>query len=186
MQNLRLLALLLAIVFVLPGWCDSGILLAQDFDFDDFDREFGGDNIPSDQELKAIFAVIIAVVVVAILIGLAIRIVIIMLLSSCLSRIPPEHREMEPGMVWLLLIPCFDIVWNFFVFIKIPKSFQKYFAAQSRTEFGDCGEQIGLWYCICVVACMVPILNYIAGPAALVLLIIFLVKVLGLKGQISE
>ncbi len=183
MRNLRLLAVLLAIVFVLPGWCDFGILSAQDFDFNgEFGNASGG---PSDKDVAAIMACAGIFFVVILLVGLAIKIVIIVLLSGCLSKIPPEHREMEPGMVWLLLIPCFDIVWNFFVFIKIPKSFQRYFAAQGRTEFGDCGEQIGLWYSICFVGCMVPYVNAVAGIALLVLLIIFLVKVLGLKGQIS-
>ncbi len=182
MRNLRLLAMLLAVALVLPGLCDSGILLAQDFDFE---NEFGGGPGASDEDVAAMVACMVAVFAVVMLIGLAIAIVIIVLLSGCLAKIPPEHREMEPGMVWLMLIPCFNLVWNFFVFIRIPKSFQRYFAAQGRTEFGDCGEQLGLWYCICVVASIIPILNYIAGPASLVLLIIYLIKVLGLKGQIS-
>ncbi len=50
---------------------------------------------------------------------------------------------------------------------------------------GDCGEQIGLYCAICVVASIVPFVNYIAGPASLILGIIYLVKVLTLKGQIT-
>jgi hypothetical protein len=49
---------------------------------------------------------------------------------------------------------------------------------------GDCGKGIGLWYAICAVCCIIPCLNYVAGPAALVLLIIYLVKVMDLKNQI--
>jgi hypothetical protein len=130
--------------------------------------------------------VMLVVTLVAMAIGLGIAIAICLFLSSCLKRVPPEHREMEPGMVWLLLIPCFSIVWNFFVYIKIPQSFQRYFNSIGRYDVGDCGQQLGLWYSILVVVCMVPFVNYIAGPAALIVWIIFLVKAAGLKGQIPE
>ena len=115
----------------------------------------------------------------------AILIVICALLHSALARVPPEHRTMEPGLVWLLLIPLFGIVWNFFVFLRIPESYKNYFTAQGRTDVGDCARGVGLWYAICGALLFVPCLNYLAVPAALVLLIIFLVKIFGLKSQIS-
>jgi hypothetical protein len=124
------------------------------------------------------------VIVVAILIGLGIAIAIILMLSSCLKRVPQQYRKMEPGMVWLLLIPLFNIVWNFFVYKAIAESFQAYFQAQNRTDVGDCGQSLGLAYCICVCACIIPIVNMLAGPASLVLLIICLVKFFGLKNMI--
>ena len=91
---------------------------------------------------------------------------------------------MEPGLVWLLMIPLVPLVWNFFVYLRLPESYQSYFASVGRTDVGDCGRGIGQWYAICFLACAVPCVNYVAGPAALVLLIIFLVKVMGLKNQI--
>jgi hypothetical protein len=179
MRNLiTSVAVFLAVVFALAGWCGPGTALAQ------MHQDFGG-GPPPEEAMAAILAIIVFVVLIALAISLAISIVICLLLSGCLSKLPPEHRVMEPGMVWLLLIPFFNIVWNFFVFIRISKSYQSYFAAQGKTQFGDCGEQIGLWYCICCVACMVPMVNYIAGPAGLVLLIVYLVKVLGLKGEVG-
>jgi len=120
------------------------------------------------------------------LVGLAIAVVIAYLIFSCYQRIPARHRQMEPWQVWLMLIPLFNLVWVFFVFPKLGKSYQSYFAEQGRTDVGDCGEKVGLWYAICVVLSCIPCVNYIAGPAALILLIIFLVKVLTLKGQIPE
>ncbi len=119
---------------------------------------------------------------------LAVYIVILYLLFSCYQRIPAQHRQMEPWQVWLLLIPFFNIVWNFFVFPRLAKSYQSYFAEQGRTDVGDCGEQIGLWYAILgaagLVAGFVPCLGPIVGLTSLILLIIFLVKALTLKGQI--
>jgi len=133
---------------------------------------------------EAVFAMVMIVMAIAFAIGLGVAIVICVLLSGCYSRIPAQFRLMEPGMVWLMLIPLFSMVWVFFVTARLSKSFQNYFNAHGRTDVGDCAQQIGLWYSICTAACLVPCVNYVAGPAALVLLIIYLVKVMGLKNQI--
>ncbi len=121
---------------------------------------------------------------VAIAISIAISIVIILIVQSFYKRIPAEHRKMEPGMVWLLLIPCFGTVWNFFVFLKLSDSFKSYFDSQGITDVGDCVRTLSLVYCIATVLCVIPCLNYIAAPAALVLLIVTLVKFNDLKNRI--
>lgn len=137
------------------------------------------------EQAMVVFAAIGAFILVALVIGLAINAVVCWLVSSSLARIPAEHRKMEPGQVWLLMIPCWGIVWNFFVFQRVPESFQSYFASIGRQDVGDCGKQIGLWYAICGVCSFVPLLNYIAGPAGLVLLILSLVKFHQLKSEIQ-
>jgi hypothetical protein len=137
---------------------------------------------------NAIFGLLFSatVIVVALVISYVILFVIIIIISAALKEVPSEYRVMEPGQVWLLLIPCFAVIWNFWVFQRVPQSFQKYFASQGRTDLGDCGGQLGLWYAICAVGSVVPCLNYIAAPAGLVLLIIFLVKIVELKKQIHS
>ena len=133
----------------------------------------------------ALIAGLIMFIVITLAISFAILIVICALLHSALARVPREHRTMEPGLVWLLLIPLFSLIWNFFVFLRIPESYKNYFTAQGRTDVGDCGRGVGLGYAICGALAIVPCVNYLAAPVAVVLLIIFLVKVFGLKGQIS-
>jgi hypothetical protein len=121
---------------------------------------------------------------------IAVVIFILYLLYSLLKAVPPEYRLMEPVMVWLLLIPCFNIVWNFFVYPNIAKSYQRYFNAYGRTDVGDCGAAIGLWYSVCAVLVSIPCLNYITGifcgPAMLVLMIVYLVRLWGLKKEIPS
>lgn len=155
-------------------------LLAQQMDF--------SQDMPSDAAMGGAIAALGIFLVFIVLAVLAIWLVILFLLFSCFKRIPAQHRQMEPWQVWLLLIPLFNIVWVFFVFPKLGKSYQGYFAEQGRTDVGDCGEKIGLWYAICVAANIVlswvPCLGGIIALASLVLLIMFLVKVLTLKGQI--
>ena len=131
----------------------------------------------------AIYGVAIAI---AFVVWLVITAAVCIMVSNLYKQIPEKHRAMSPGQVWLLLIPCFSIIWNFFVFPGLSKSFKAYFDSVGNTSVGDCNAKIALWYSICVACCIVPCLNYIAGPASLVLLIIFLVKSFDLKSKIKS
>lgn len=124
----------------------------------------------------------IALVGVAVLIMLAILLGICFVLSRSLAAVPAEHRKVEPGMVWLLLIPCFNVIWNFYVFLKIPDSFKSYFNSVGRTDVGDCGRNLGLWYSIATVLSFIPFV----GLISLVLLILSLVKFNELKNKITN
>lgn len=115
---------------------------------------------------------------------LAIGIVVCWLLYGAFERIPPRFRQMDSGLVWLLLIPCFSLVWNFFVFPKLARSFKAYFDSVGDATVGDCGEQLGLFYAIADACFLVPCLNHFAFVAALVLLIVYLIKVHELKQKI--
>ena len=123
---------------------------------------------------------------VSLVVSIGIWAVICYLLQQCFNRIPPQFRKQQPGMVWLLLIPCFSLIWVFFVFPPLSKSFKAYFDSIDRTDVGDCGESIGLGFSICCVASIIPLLVCLAGPVALVLLILYLVKVNNLKNQITD
>ena len=147
----------------------------------------------SDEEAAAIaIAAVLLFAGIFLAISLAITIVICILISSAQAKVPAEHQLIAPGYVWLLLIPLFNIIWNFWVFLKVPESFQAAFAAQGRTDVGDCGRGLGMWYAICAavstVGAFIPLVSCfsgLAGLASLVLLILFLVKIMGLKGQLA-
>ncbi len=143
---------------------------------------------------QGLLAAIVIGILIALVIQLAVLVVVSFLMYSCFERIPAQHRQMESWQAWLLVIPLFNLVWSFFAFPKLARSYQSYFSEQGRTDVGDCGEKIGLWFAIClpvgvfagVIPCIGTIAAMIAGPAALVLLVIFLVKALTLKGLIPE
>jgi hypothetical protein len=107
---------------------------------------------------------VFGVIAIAFLIIEAIWAGICYMLYITLKAVPPEHQKMPPGQIWLLLIPLFNLGWNFLVFQRIPESYQSFFYSRGRTDVGDGGKQIGLWYSICAVCGIVPCLNYIAGP----------------------
>lgn len=157
-----------------------------DFDTDEFDVDgFGAEELSTELS-PAEIAISLACYGGFLLILLSVWIAILLLFSKSLEALPEQHRLMSPGQVWLLLIPLFNIVWIFFVFTRIPKSFRSYFYAIGRTDVGDCGEQIGLWYCICAVCSIIPCIGIIPGIASFVLLILFVVKIVDLKKQVQS
>ena len=129
-----------------------------------------------EREQTAFFMIAGAVVFAVFVAQLVVSAVICYLISRWLGEVPREHRRMEPAMVWLLLIPCFNLFWNFVVFQKIPDSYKSYFDSVGRRDLGDCGRGIGLAFAITSAARIVPFVQYLAGIATVVLLILCLVK----------
>ena len=141
------------------------------------------------EEMAAMIAgtALVVGVVISVL-ALAFLIFSCWLLSGCYAAIPQQFRKMEPGMVWLLLIPCFNIVWLFFVLPRLAQSFKAYFDSIGRTDVGNCGETLG-WTCAGavvgqVVLSWVPVINLLAMLTTLILMIVYLVKAAGLKKQV--
>jgi hypothetical protein len=126
--------------------------------------------------------------IIGLTVGLAISILVCFLIYNAQAALPPQFQRIPAGQVWLLLIPLFNLVWNFFVFPRVSESYQTYFNSQGRTDVGDAGRGLGVGYSICAAITVIPCpcVGGIAGLAALVLLILFLVKIYGLKAQIGS
>ena len=141
----------------------------------------------NDDQSKIVLAVLLLLFCLFVFVVMvAIAVLICWLVYSCFKRIPPQFRLREPGLVWLLLIPFFNIVWVFFVYPTLATSYKNYFNSVGRTDVGDCGYGIALAYCICGCCSIIPYLGILTALAALVLLIIFLVKAWDLRSQILE
>jgi hypothetical protein len=153
----------------------SWVIFAQD--------DFGGGGGAEDAVAAG---VMIVVMIIAMVISLAIWGFILYTYYSALNSIPAQFRTMEPWQVFLLLIPCFNIIWLFFVVQKIPESFRNYFQAVGDHSRGDCGAGIGLWYAILTVVSAIPLVNYISLIPTLILLIMFIVKMWQLKGVVQS
>lgn len=117
-----------------------------------------------------------AFVLVVILIALAIELLILYLFYGAASQIPEEHQKVSPVMVWLFVVPLVNIVMLFIVFPGIAKGFQSYFASQNRTDVGDCGASLAMWFIVSAFLC---------PPVNLVILIILLMKFRGLASEIA-
>jgi len=124
---------------------------------------------------------------VALAIGLAISALICFLVYRLFDAIPAQHRTMEPGMVWLLMIPLFNLFWNFKVYLGLADSFANAFEAggEPLTE-SQSGRTMGLWYSILVLCSIIPCLGSITALVGLVLLILILVKGHELKNRLAS
>lgn len=116
--------------------------------------------------------------------GIAVQVLVCSILYSCLQAVPPQFRRQTPGSSYLLLIPIFNLVWNFVIFLAVAGSYQDYFAHQGRTTMADCARSVALAYCVCGIFLIVPVLNILAAVPALILLIITLVKFWDIKQQL--
>ena len=75
----------------------------------------------------------------------------ILTLQKALNRCAPESRAMEPAMVWLMLVPCFNIIWQFFVVINMSKSLAAEFQRRGLAEEAEPGKKLGM--IMCILAC---------------------------------
>jgi len=126
---------------------------------------------------------------VGMLIGFAIFLVpvifYLLTLQKALNRCSPENRAMAPGMVWLMLIPLFNLIWHFFVVINVAKSLGAEFQKRGITEEPKPGQTIGMIMCILAVCSIIPLLGILCSLGWLVCWILYWVKIAGFSGKIA-
>ncbi len=119
---------------------------------------------------------ILTIVLIVIAIMLVPAIFYLLTLQKALNRCSPECRAMNPGMVWLMLIPLFHIVWQFFVVLNMAKSLAAEFKKRGIAEDPNPGQTLGLVMCIG---------NIICGPVGLICWILYWVKIAGYSAKIA-
>jgi hypothetical protein len=134
----------------------------------------------------ALPAAIIAVVVVFLLIGLGITIAFLMTLQKALSRCDRRNRTMEPGQVWLNLIPCFNIVWQFITVIRISESLANEFRDRGIRSRDDFGKSLGITTLVLGFLGIIPYIGALFGLAELVCGIIYWVKIAGYSKRLAS
>jgi hypothetical protein len=138
-------------------------------------------NGPPD-EFMAIF---LGVMCVALAVGLVIAIFFLLTLSKALTRCRPANRTMEPGQVWLNLIPLFNIVWQFITVARVAESLKNEFYDRGWDDRGDFGKGVGTTYCIMNLLGFVPFIGGIFSLIGLVCFIIYWVKVAGHSKELA-
>jgi hypothetical protein len=106
-------------------------------------------------------------------------------LQKCLNRCTPQCRTIAPGQVWLLLIPFFNLVWQFIVVSRISSTLANEFRLRSMTKEPEPGKSLGLAFCILFVCGIVPFLGILAGIAGLICWILYWVKIANYSAEIS-
>jgi hypothetical protein len=101
-------------------------------------------------------------------VGLALLIWMLVTWSSCLNRIRPRNRKMEPGQVWLNLIPCFNLVWLILTILKVSDSLRNEYEDRGLRGDDDFGRTMGIVYYITLLVC---------GPIGWIFLLIYRGKI---------
>lgn len=111
----------------------------------------------------------------------------ILTLQKALERCAPVSRTMQPGMVWLLLVPLFNMIWSFFVVLALARSLANEFARRGIPgPEPEPGQSIGLAMCICACCGFIPILGVLASLASLVLWVMYWVKISGYSQALAQ
>ena len=99
-------------------------------------------------------------------------------LSRALEKCSPASRTMQPGMVWLMLIPFFGLIWNFFIVLALSNSLGREFPARGVTQLDpEPGKSIGLAMCVCMACGIIPVLGIVASLVSLVLWVVYWIKI---------
>lgn len=118
---------------------------------------------------------------VVILIVLAILVVpgvfYILSLKRALEKCSPASRTMDPGMAWLLLIPLFNLVWQFIVVGHMARSLGNEFRSRGIPAEPEPGKSLGMAMCILGACGMIPILGVLASLAGFVCWILYWVRI---------
>ncbi len=139
------------------------------------------DDIPPE-----LIPVIIAVVGVGVAIGLTVQIFYLLTLSRCFKHIAPHNRRMEPGLVWLNLIPCVQNIWIFFTTSKLADSLRAEYRDRQISGDRDYGRQLGVMYPVLALLGIIPYIGGIFSLASLVCWIMYWVKIAGYNRRLSE
>jgi|GEM_PF-6663595 hypothetical protein len=113
------------------------------------------------------------------------------LTARAAAAVPKEHRRLDPGLAWLLLIPVANLALNFVVLPRISQGQASAARAAGLLSPGqDAGESLGWWFSAADLgkwafgtASVAPLLGGLAGFlgtaslfGSLVLYILWLVK----------
>jgi len=131
--------------------------------------------------------IMIILVVVAVIFGISLipMIFFLLTLQNTLNAVSFENRKMEPGLVWLSLIPLFGMVWQFIVVDRMAGSLQAEFAKRGMaTEEARPGNSIGLAYCILFCCSLIPFLGYVTSIAGLICWIIYWIRISDYKNRL--
>jgi hypothetical protein len=127
-------------------------------------------------------------VLFAMIVGLALLVVAILYLVSLmktLNAVSPANRKMSPGLVFLLLIPFFNLVWNFFVVLYIRDSLKAEFETRGLEGSGF-GWGVGLAMSILAVVSLVPFLSLLTSLAGFVCWILYWSQITGFRHRLES
>ena len=107
-------------------------------------------------------------------------------LQRALERCSLRARTVSPGQVWLMLIPLFNLVWQFLLVNHIARSLRNEFVARGMPGSDpEPGKGIGLAMCILALTGIIPVIGIFTSLAGLVCWIMYWVKIADYSRQLA-
>ena len=106
-------------------------------------------------------------------------------LQKALNRCDPRNRLMSPGLVWLMAIPFFNLIWHFVVVLNIAGSLSREYKDRGLETETEPGQALGLATCVLSLCTLMPYLGFLTALAALVCWICYWVRVAELSNQLA-
>jgi hypothetical protein len=137
--------------------------------------------------LGGVEAGIIGILVIFVLGVFVANIFYLLTLQRTLELVSPDLRKMTPGLVWLMFIPLFSIVWNFIMVGHIGDSLRDEFRRRNiPVDEERPGYSVGLWMCILPLTGWVPVIGIIGSIGSLVCWIIYWTKIKRYKEMLEN
>ncbi len=110
--------------------------------------------------------------------AVVVEIFFLLTLSKALGECHPRNRTMEPGMVWLNLIPIFNLAWKLVTVIRVSETLEREYRYRGWHRRDETyGYGVGLASCIAMFLFM--------GLPHLVLKIMYWVKIAEFNKQLT-
>ncbi len=110
--------------------------------------------------------------------GLAVLIIWLVVMNRALDQISHDIRKMEPGAVWLCLIPLFGLVWQFMVTNAVASGIAGEFAVRNMfPKESKPGAATGTTGCILMCCCIIPYAGIGIALIGLVFMIVHIAKI---------
>jgi hypothetical protein len=130
---------------------------------------------------------LLAVVCGFYLVLLIVLIFFLLTLSKTLSQCRPENRTMEPGQVWLNLIPIFNLAWMFITVLRLSESLKNEYYDRGWNRRGeDYGQGLGIATCSLIVAANIPYIGCIFFLGWMVCFILYWMRMSGYGTQLAS
>ncbi|HEY1113612.1 MAG TPA: hypothetical protein VGE66_08615 [Chitinophagaceae bacterium] len=110
--------------------------------------------------------------------------------------IQPHNRRIEPGEVFLQLVPLFGMIWQFFVVTRLSDSIRKELGETSFSfekvpeEYKEKEDRptyrIGIAYCVLFCGYILPVIGSYLFLAGMVCWIVYWIRLSGYKRKLEE
>jgi hypothetical protein len=118
-------------------------------------------------------------------ISIFVAVLYILTLQRAISRCAPQNRVASPESAWLLLIPVFNLIWQFILYPRISETLEREFRQRNLPIEPQPLRTLGLAVAILHVCWIIPVVHFFTGVAGLICLILYWVKISDYSNQLA-